>query len=237
VTQIVIEERDPILRQLVLYHAKDRCVIPGSIDYALRCHRTADQNGTAVTIAAAAVARRTVDEIAEDLHTTRMNVLVTLRLLFDIRGVNEFLMKEICFDPSRHTVLPASARRRLVTAYQQGWSGVVQTYANPRSRAPAGQQQLDRLLLTLMSRSADFVTMLEMNGVDPTGEEVAMLLQLKELEQKRGAGQLRLLEYPTPVTAEEERRRREAEALVGKLPAASRRKLSLFYEKLRAGLA
>src|SRR5256885_961042 len=98
VDRILVSERDPILRQLMLFHSGRRCVISGAINYALQCIRHQSETSIPALIKAMVVARCGAEHIAAQVGSTPLNVRIFEKICFDVRryGSNRIWLRNIC---------------------------------------------------------------------------------------------------------------------------------------------
>ena len=82
----------------------------------------------------------------------------------------------------------------------------------------------DRTLFGILARLADFISALEMNGVTPNAEQVEPLRTMAYVMQMLSPALSRLA-YPIALGPKEEKERREAAELVGKMSPAERRRV------------
>jgi hypothetical protein len=228
---ILLNEKDPFVRQLVLYQSGRRSVIAESIEYALRCRRSEAENPIAGMIPAMVVAGRSAIQIAQDIGTEPRHIVAYEKMFFDVRRYrgNVFWIKNLCYSTGGATLMQQNASRWLVTACERGWAGLAGAFSTqPSPKACAGTTALNRIYLGLLSRAADFITTLEMAGVAPGERDIDWLLQMQRASVEAGRPiTLQQLDYPSPVDPEKE----EAAERVAGLSRESRRKLTNFVEK------
>lgn len=240
--KILSAEKDDFVKQLLLFHAEDRSSKPGPIEYALRCYRSRNENLTATKISAMVIAGRSPRDIAQEVGSTRANVVAYEKIFFDVRRYlpQRFWIKELCHFPSRMTVLGEGASRCLITACERGWNGLAFMFSTSRSDSKAadkwkpesvGKSLSDMISLGLAARLVDFIATLEMNGVKPTAQEMELFLKLGLIGSELPSS-FHQLGYPPAFSPKEEKKRREDAKLVDKMSFQSRRKLVTLLERI-----
>lgn len=237
---ILSAEKDPFVRQLVLFESGRPSVIAAPIEYALSCHRSRHENPFARMISAMVVAGRSSSQIAEVMGTSRAHVIAYEKIFFDVRRFLElrFWIKHLCYFPGSMTGLGEDASRRLTTALERGWNALAASFSLSRSEPiskhdpnPAGKQVVNQILLGVSARLADFLSALEMNGVTPSAAEVEPLLKIAFFAREL-APTLSQLDYPTALSPSEEKKSREAAELVAGTTLSSRKKITTLIERL-----
>ena len=223
---IVAEEKDRFVRWFVLFQSGRDTPLAPSFDYALRCHRSANGKRVGENIASMVVAGRTSAQIAEENASHRYHIVVFEKLFFDVRRylLNRFWIALVCYFPNDLSSLDKSASRRLISAFERGWPGLAATFSKFQLKPVCGDKKafekaFARLLLGCTNRSGDYVSTLEMEGVNPSLEEMKFLLQL-DLPKRGIAPGLAELDYVTPRSPTQEKQYREAAKLVGKYSRA-----------------
>jgi hypothetical protein len=233
---ILLNEKDPFVRQLVLYQSGRRSVIADSIEYALRCRRSEAGNPIAGMILAMVVAGRSAIQIAQEVGTEPRHIVAYEKMFFDVRRyrANSFWIKNLCYATGGATLMQQNASRWLVTACERGWAGLAGAFSTPPwPKAGAGKTGFNRIYLGLLSRAADYITTLEIGGVAPSERDIAWLLQVQRAAVEAGLPiRQQQLDYPTPVDPEKERRLQEAKEQVAGLSLESRCKIRNFFEKI-----
>jgi hypothetical protein len=233
---ILLNEKDPFVRQLVLYQSGRRSVMADSIEYALRCRRSAAGNPIAGMIPAMVVAGRSAIQIAQDVGTEPRHIVAYEKMFFDVRRYlgNVFWIKNLCYSTGGAASMQQNASRWLVTACERGWAGLANAFSTqPSPKAGAGQTALNRIYLGLLSRAGDYISTLEMAGVAPGERDIDWLLQTRRASVEAGTTiKQQQLDYPSPIDPEKERRLQEAAEQVAGLSRESRRKLTNFCEKI-----
>ena len=224
----ILAERDPFVRQLLRFQMGRRTVGESSFNYVLVRMRSPQGEWMMRMIAAMVICGRSPLEIAQELGIARFHVVVFEKVLFDVRPClsNRFWVKQLCFTPAMTPWLGQRASRLLTTAAQRGWAGLCTTFAKSNAASqPAGKKAFDEFRLGFTARSSDFVTSLEINGIDPSAHELALLADLSQFHAKV-APDLHQLDYPKPLTYKEKMQEEEAAKLVQQLSRESRQKIA-----------
>ena len=233
-SEIMLREKDPYVRQLLLFHTGGRCVNKDAISYALKCDLSSNKNSMAVTIAAMVVADRSSEEIAEEIGTKREHVVAYEKLFFDVRRYrgNQFWLKELCYSGFLPW-LGKGAARWLITAFERGWAGLAATFSNSNADPQVeGGREWERMSRIYMNRAADFLIQLEMRGVELSAEEIKILQPIVMSLQREGAGNLRKLCDRPPSTWTQKKQREESARLVAVLTLPQRRRVREFMESI-----
>ncbi len=242
-SQILFKEKDPFLRKLLAFQWEGGSGKSRPIEYALRCYRSRNENLTATTISAMVIAGQSPRDIAEEIGTTRANVIAFEKIFFDVRRYLELRpwIKALCFFPSRMTVLEKGASRWLITACEHGWNGLAYVFSTSRSGTEAvdnynmksaGKSNSDMISLGLGGRLADFIITLEMEGVKPTAEEMALFCKLGLLGPGLPAS-FHQLDYPKALSRKEAEIRRKHQSMIGKLTPQGQRRVIGLLERLQ----
>jgi hypothetical protein len=237
--RVVAGERDPFVRQILLWQFGRRSVIPGALVYAWQCQQCESENWIGAMIAGMVVAGRTSVQIAREIGTDPLHVRAFEKLCFDVRPYlqSRSWLKQMCYSLPRPNE-PAyrhAKRRYLVTAYERGWAGLAPILLRPSHVQPrTGRQELNRFWQTLLARAADFVNELEVNGT-PLAERDVILLRLA-LHEAKGLGLPATasadLDYAKPGEPDEEQSRQEAQALVRKLTLEQRKRVGTLLQTI-----
>jgi hypothetical protein len=232
---ILLTEKDPFVRQFVLYQSGRRSVIANSIEYALQCRRSESGNPIAGMIPAMIVAGRSAIQIAEDLATEPRHIVAYEKMFFDVRRyrTNLFWIKNLCYSAGGTTLMQQNAARWLVTACERGWPGLGGAFSTQPwpKYARAGKMALNRTYLALLSRAADYITALDIAGVAPSERDLDWFLQMRPVAV--GAGiTLPQLEDPLPVDPERQKRNEEADESIARLSLESRKKVTHYIDKI-----
>ena len=173
-SEFLSRERDPFIRQLLLFRFDRRCVIPDAVRYAVECLQSETQNRVAGMVKAMIVAGRTARQIALEVGTVPLNIRAFEKLYFDVRRFleNRVWLKEVCY-PSLLGNEPdyrQAEARWLAVAFERGWPGLAPCFLRPLQVKPrSGREEVNRFWQVLLSRASDFVGSLERTGVPPTG--------------------------------------------------------------------
>ena len=240
--EIWSEAKDPFLRKFLAFHLDGRSSKSGPTEYALRCHRSRNENLTATKISAMVIAGRSSSEIAQEVGTTRANVVAYEKIFFDVRRYldRRFWIKELCYFPHRMTLLEEGASRWLITACERGWNGLAFIFSTSRSgwkaagkwnSESAGKSLSDMISLGLVGRLIDFIFALEMGGVKPIAQEMELLSNLGLLGPGLPAS-FHQLDYPTALSPNEEKNARKTTELISGISPAQRQRITNLIERL-----
>ncbi len=224
INAILEQERDPFVRQLVVFHADRRSVIADRIEYALRCVQNEAETIVPAFIKAMIIAGRSSQQIAETFGTNSKNISAFEKIFFDIRRYrdNQAWIKAI-FSPRLNRTAPAYRhweKRLMSIAFNRGWPGLRDSLSKPSSKI--GHSDLNRLIRGLVARAADFVNELEIEGIPPSDRDSQMLVAaLRAMKSAGIATSLEYLAYPDPLEPEEEERQK----LENAYPLSTRRRL------------
>jgi hypothetical protein len=239
VSEILLRERDPFVRQLLLFHFDRRCLIADSIKYATQCRQSEAQNRIAAMIKAMVVAGRRAEQIALEVGTVAVNIRTFEKLYFDVRRFleNRAWLKQLCYPSvlgSEPTYRQAEVRW-LAISFERGWAGLAPCFLRPLHTKPrTGREELNRFCQGLLSRAADFVAWLEMSGVAPSERDIRLFQMAYQQAKKLGSPATLLcdLDYATPVEPHHEKSLHEAAELVKGMSLEKRKKIRTFFEKL-----
>lgn len=231
----LLKEPDHFIGQLLRYHFKRRCKIGRSLHYAVSCRRSEAANRVGSMIEAMVVAERTVEQIAAELGCACSHVIAYEKVYFDVRRYLNLrpVLKNFCY-AGRDS--GGSSRRWLLTAFERGWPALASIVSkSPPGKGPLGKHAVDALLRELLVRCLDMVKIREFEGVAPSEKDLVCLGRLMELLPKGDAPSRRLteLDYPKPLTREEEAKQKEAEEMVRKLTPKGRRLIRNLYDRVK----
>ncbi len=187
-TEIQRTERDPYVRQWVIFRYKGRCVAQERFNYAAGCAARNDATGAASLIKTLLIADRTYEEIAEELGTTRENIVAFAMIFFDVRRflANETWLRRLIFaEPVDSALTPTELRERrwLSIAFHRGWPGVEQVVLQRRlATAEEVQEQMLQVEAILTSRALEHAHDLESSGTPPSAGDLRCLLALRHSE-------------------------------------------------------
>ena len=224
--EVLAREKDRYVRELLRLELTGNSTLKRSIEYALECHRSQQKNRAAQMISGMVVAGVSSEEIARELGSDSRHIAAYESIFFDVRRYLEarLWITGMCFFPTCCTSLDETASRWLITGCLRGWSGISGTFSSPLfPPGPAGRESVDRCFLALVNRAADFFTGLEIGGVEATAHDVEFLRMLGRPDLNRST--LRQLEYPAPLSAEREKKIKEARERARSIPAEMRRNL------------
>ena len=176
---VLTQERDPVIRQLVLFHVGRRCVIPSQIEYALRCLRHQCESRIPTTIKAMIVAGRSCGQVAQQVATKAINVWTYEKLAFDIRrySKNRIWLRNVCFPPAVQETPCQYEARLLAIAFEGGWARLQNLlFSQQADKSVSTKADLDQLIALLAARALDFVISLETHGVPPSVQDLELLL-------------------------------------------------------------
>src|SRR3954471_11169693 len=128
------------------------------------------------------------------------------------------------------TSLGEDASRWLITAFERGWDGLAAIFSKwdwyPKyDPIPVGKQIHDQVVLGTFGRVADLITTLEMNGLPPSAAEAELLLGVVSVARSLEPS-LTKLNYPTALSPNKRKERKEADEIVGRMSLDSRRKVT-----------
>jgi hypothetical protein len=233
---LLLAEGDPYVRQLLNFHIGRRCLISGSIEYALRCRASNSINRIGSALKAMTVAGRTSDQIAADLGTEASKIRCYQHLFFDVKRYldRRVWLKSICF-PVLSTFASEEEQCEatwLATAYLRGWPGLC-PLVSLTAAPPNGRAELARLIQILLGRTVDYLEIRQSLGVPPSERDLHCLALMQHRIQGLGLPlKMEDLKYLEPHSSEEEKRQRESDELIKNLPAQSRRNIRALFERL-----
>jgi hypothetical protein len=184
-------EKDPYVRQWVCFRHTGRCVAQGRFKYAAECAARNDATGAASLIKTMLVADRTYEEIAEELTTTRENIVAFAMIFFDVRRflANETLLQRIIFaQPIDSTSTAAQQRehRWLAIAFHEGWRGVEQVVLQRRPATNEEvQEQVLQIQAILTSRALEHAHHLQSSGTPPSAVDLRCLLAVRRSKSRQ----------------------------------------------------
>ena len=227
-SEILRREKDFYVRQLLILHTGGDCVNKSAISYALRCYRSHDENSVAGMIAAMVIAGRSAREIALQIGTKPDYVVACEKIFFDVRRYrrNQAWLKSLCYLGRSHWLGRGACARWLITAIERGWPGLAASISNANADPlREGNREVDRICKSLINRLADFFTMMELKGVEPSAEEAKIFLPIGEFLQGEKADNFSKLHDPEPRTWEQKIKREEAARIVQGISLPVRRRL------------
>ena len=234
IDKILDQEKDVVIRQLVRFHSGRPCIASSEMAYAIRCYTLEAQVKTGALIKGMVIANRTAQEIAIDLGTTPLAIILYEKIAFDVRRFRNhpIWIKQLCFPVLPQSTPPhlQSEARLLALAFTRGWPGLAAVIYPPD---PASDNaDLDRVMRVLLGRAADFLDGLEFAGISPGPVDLELLLSL-QAHQLSSTESLRRLVYPKPLNPQQRAERDEAKALAGSLSPLARKRLCQLLDKCR----
>jgi hypothetical protein len=236
--EILSAEQDSVVKELVLFQSGCESTMAESIKYALSCHNSRFKTPFARAISAMVIANRNPSQIGEELGCIPEHIEAYEKIFFDMRRYLDLrlVIKNLCYFPSSMTALGDDASRWLITAFERGWDGLAATFSKydwyPRyDPIPVGKQIHDQVVLGTFGRVADFITTLEINGLPPSAAESELLLRVASVARSLEPN-LTKLNYPTALSPNERKKRKETDEIVGGMSLAERRKVTNFFERL-----
>ena len=181
-------ERDPYVRQWVRFRYTGRCVAQGRFKYAAECVARNDATHASSLIKTLLIADLTYEEIAEELGTSRENIVAFAMIFFDVRRFlgNETWLKRMIFaKPMDSAFTPAQPRERrwLSIAFYRGWPGVEQVVLQRRlATNDEVQEQMSQIKAILTSLALEHAHDLESSGTQPSAVDLRCLLALRHSE-------------------------------------------------------
>jgi hypothetical protein len=239
VTEILAEEGDPFIRQMLLFHFERRCLIPDSIEYAIQCRQTEAQNRIQSMVKAMVIAGRNPEQIASEIGTDAFHIHTFEKLYFDVRRYlrNRAWLKQLCY-PNLVGNEPAyrqAEARWLAISFERGWPGLAPCFLRPLHIKPrTGREELNRFWQGLLSRAADFLVWLEINGVVPSERDLRLLQMAQQQAKQFGFSTTSRadLDYMQPAEREQEESVHEAAELVKGISLEKRKRMIIFFEKV-----
>jgi hypothetical protein len=181
-------EKDPYVRQWVRFRHTGRCVAQGRFRYAAECAARNDATGASSLIKTLLIADRTYEEIAEELGTTRENIVAFAMIYFDVRrflGNETWLQRMIFAEPMGSAFTPTQLRERrwLSLAFHRGWPGVQQVVLQRRlATNEEVQEQMLQIKAILTSLALEHAHDLESSGTQPSAVDLRCFLALRHSE-------------------------------------------------------
>lgn len=181
-------ERDAVIRQVVRYHLGSS-LIPEAVRYALVAQQSNANTGMATLIRAMVVADRRTGEIAEELKTKPLNILVFTRLFFD---VERYLDREFWLEGlTRQSFCQGGGaeqireRRLLRVAFERGWEGL-QEALSPRKNRSAEEVKavMEQVQHVVATRALEFVQDLQDSGMPATEADFVRYMQVMAVKSR-----------------------------------------------------
>jgi hypothetical protein len=181
-------EKDPYVRQWVRFRHTGRCVAQGRFKYAEECVARNDATHASSLIKTLLIADRTYEEIAQELGTTRENIVAFAMIYFDVRRFLEnetWLQRMIFAKPMDSAFAPAQLRERrwLSIAFHRGWRGVEQVVLQRRlATNEEVQEQILQTKAKLSSLALEHAHDLQSRGTPPSAVDLRCFLALRHSE-------------------------------------------------------
>jgi hypothetical protein len=190
-TGIVIQgEADSYVRQYFHFRRTARCMNQPAFAWAHQCMANNRATGAASLIKALTIARVPVKEIAAKLRTKPRNILVFMKLFFDIApylGEREW-MASLVFPSTNGTPDLAEFRERhwLTAAFLRGRHGLNQALSRKVTLTPEERdEKVSEIRSALSTRAFDYVTSLQHGFVPPGPEDLDRLLRVLDVANRQ----------------------------------------------------
>ncbi len=189
--EIYVREPDDTVLEYLLFQLSG--VANSAIKYAVGCRTGNGSDRRASKIKAMVLSKRSSEDIANELGTEPLNILVFEELFFDARRFlsNRSWVREVCFPPiGPYPSLEAELEARwFQAAYYNGWDGlqsvmfgkfpVDPTFKKwPTAYCESARMGFDRV--------ADYTRHLQVSGAAPSEEDLRLLSILADLEEFAG---------------------------------------------------
>ena len=194
--RLVLEgENDPYVRQGLRFRLSGRCVNQPAIEFAFRAHQQNPTLGLASVVRSMTIADLPPETIAEEVGTSRKNVVAYQFLFFDVRRYlgYETWLKTICLKqaaPSSWDPTETREAQLLGIAYLRGWSGLQSIL---QCRTPTGQRELleisESIEAMLAMRALEFVASLNAQNVPCSITDLQIYRSIRETHARDLKGQ------------------------------------------------
>jgi hypothetical protein len=181
--QVLADENDSYVRQFYLLRRTGHCHNSAAFLWAHRCHAKNQSTGAASLLKALVVAKAPLEKIAEKLRTTRKNVMVFMKLYFDIAryATDREWLGAVIFSAGagNHDLATLRERRWLAAAYLNGQEGLERSLSRKITMTPGERDQLTAEIRGILTvRTHEFVADLQNSCAAPSGDDFDRLVRM-----------------------------------------------------------
>jgi hypothetical protein len=191
--EILLEESDPFVRDLLLFHCDRPCGNEESIAYAFNCQRDNSKTRFASVIKAMVIANVSSEAIAYQFGTAKEKIDTFEKLYFDARPYlnHRGWLRGICYPAVKPNALDAEELRWFAVAFRRGRPGVEEVVLGQVPNS--GERTLQSALSIALGRVEDHYFDLEASGAQPSEKDIKALVALARIHSR---GLLCLWENP-----------------------------------------
>jgi hypothetical protein len=186
----VLEPDDTVLEYLLFQLAG---VGNAAIKYAVGCRTGNGYDRRASKIKAMVLSKRSSEDVADELGTEPLNILVFEELFFDARRFlsNRSWVRELCFPPIGPYGSPEAEleARWFQAAYNNGWDGLQRVMFGKFPVAPTLKNwptAYSEIAGIELERVADYARGVQVSGAPPSEEDLRLLSIVSDLEEFAG---------------------------------------------------
>jgi hypothetical protein len=176
--QILVEERDPFVRDLLLFRCGRPCSNQEGIEYAVTCSRDNPRTLAASRIKAMVIANCSSERIAHEFGSTQHKIEIFEKLFFDVRRYlpHRGWLAGVCDPVAKPDAVSAVESRWFSVAFRRGWPGVEEVVLGLPPKA--GERNLQHAFSVLLGRVQDYCVGLEASGVAPSEKDIKAIVAL-----------------------------------------------------------
>lgn len=187
---VLSREEDCYVRQFYLFRRTGNCLEKDAFRWAYRCHIHDASTGAAVLIKALTLAKVSTKEIAQRLHTKTKNIVVFLKLFFDVLPYldeKDWLASVVL---TQAQVPPTIAEFRqqhwLMAALLGGREGLERAVSRIAPVTKKAREKLvEEIRSTLTQRAHSYVSSLQFGLVQPGADDFDRMLRMLDVSARQ----------------------------------------------------
>lgn len=180
---VLADEKDPYVRQFYLLRRTGQCHNREAFLWAHRCHAKNQATGAASLLKALVLAKAPLEAIAKKLHTTRKNVMVFMKLYFDVEryAADREWLASMIFPAGgdKQDLAGLREQRWLAAAFLNGLDGLERSLSRKIAMTPGERDQLTAEIRGILTvRTHEFVADLQNSCTAPSGDDFDRLVRM-----------------------------------------------------------